>query len=272
MAAVEDKIEFRAQARWVRTAPRKAQLVVEEIRGRTVPEAQVILAFMTRAAAKDVASVLSSAVANAESHPLSTYSGDDLFVAAAEVGSGPTLKRWRARARGRVGRIKKRTCHITIRLEPIEAASPQSGRAAAAAEGRQAAEKPRAAGPQAGASPEEKPTRARKPKAEAELEAEAAAPEAEAVEPAEEAPAEPAAEEPAAEQPPAEEKPKPARARKKAEPATEEAPAATKPATRKPAAKKPAAEQPAAEEKPKPTRARKKADEPAPESPAGEES
>jgi large subunit ribosomal protein L22 len=277
MAAVEDKIEFRAQARWVRTAPRKAQLVVEEIRGRTVPEAQVILAFMTRAAAKDVASVLNSAVANAESHPLSSYSGDDLYVSAAEVGSGPTLKRWRARARGRVGRIKKRTCHITIRLEPIEAASPQSGRAAAAAEGRQAAEKPRAAGPASAqsrraAAAAEGRQAAEEPRVEVELEPEAAVVEEPAVElELEPEPEAQAVEEPA-EQPPAEEKPKPARARKKAEPVTEEAPAAKKPTTRKPAAKKPAAEQPAAEEKPKPTRARKKADEPAPESPAGEES
>ncbi len=62
--------------------------------------------------------MLASAVANAESHP--DYNGEDLVVSAALVGSGPTLKRWRARARGRVGRIKKRTCHITIRLATVE--------------------------------------------------------------------------------------------------------------------------------------------------------
>src|SRR5688500_4032190 len=115
MATVEDtRSEVRAEARYVRTAPRKAQLVAEQIRGRTVPEARTILAFMTRDAARDVERVLSSAVANAEqNHGLD---GDELFVAHAVVGAGPTLKRWRARARGRVARIKKRTCHITISL------------------------------------------------------------------------------------------------------------------------------------------------------------
>jgi large subunit ribosomal protein L22 len=116
MATVEtpERSEVRAEARYVRTAPRKAQLVAEQIRGRTVPEARTILAFMTRDAARDVERVLSSAVANAEqNHGLD---GDELYVAHAVVGAGPTLKRWRARARGRVARIKKRTCHITISL------------------------------------------------------------------------------------------------------------------------------------------------------------
>jgi large subunit ribosomal protein L22 len=114
MAAVEERTSVRAEARYVRTAPRKAQLVAEQIRGRSVPEARTILAFMTRDAARDVERVLYSAVANAEAnHGLD---GDELYVLTATVGSGPTLKRWRARARGRVARIKKRTCHITIAL------------------------------------------------------------------------------------------------------------------------------------------------------------
>jgi large subunit ribosomal protein L22 len=123
MAAVEERTFVRAEARYVRTAPRKAQLVAEEIRGRTVPEARTILAFMTRDAARDVEKVLTSAVANAEAnHGLD---GDELYVLTATVGSGPTLKRWRARARGRVARIKKRTCHITIALAlPEEQAIP----------------------------------------------------------------------------------------------------------------------------------------------------
>jgi large subunit ribosomal protein L22 len=75
---------------------------------------------MTRDAARDVEKVLSSAVANAENnHGLA---GDELYVSLATVGSGPTLKRWRARARGRVARIRKRTCHITIAL-----AMPEGG-------------------------------------------------------------------------------------------------------------------------------------------------
>ena len=132
MAAVETPTEFRAEAKYVRTAPRKAQLVVSEIRGLPVAEARTMLAFMTRAAARDVAKVLASAVANAESHP--DYNGEDLVVSAAVVGSGPTLKRWRARARGRVGRIKKRTCHITIRLPRSSRRSTTRRGAKAAAE------------------------------------------------------------------------------------------------------------------------------------------
>jgi large subunit ribosomal protein L22 len=114
MAAVETRSQVRAEARFVRTAPRKAQLVVDQIRGRSVPEARTILAFMTRDAANDVRKVLDSAAANAEAnHGLVA---DELYVVSAFVGAGPVLKRWRARARGRVGRIKKRTCHITIAL------------------------------------------------------------------------------------------------------------------------------------------------------------
>jgi large subunit ribosomal protein L22 len=125
MAAVEEsRKSVRAEARYVRTAPRKAQLVAEQIRGRAVPEARTILAFMTRDAARDIEKVLSSAVANAEAnHGLA---GDDLYVSHATVGAGPTLKRWRARARGRVARIRKRTCHITIALAlPDEQAIPE---------------------------------------------------------------------------------------------------------------------------------------------------
>ena len=124
MAAVEERTSVRAEARYVRTAPRKAQLVAEQIRGRPVPEARTILAFMTRDAARDIEKVLSSAVANAEAnHGLD---GDELYVSIATVGAGPTLKRWRARARGRVARIKKRTCHITIALAlPEEQVIPE---------------------------------------------------------------------------------------------------------------------------------------------------
>ena len=108
---------MRAQAKWVHTSPRKARLVVEHIRGRSVPEARTVLAFTTRAAARDVEKVLRSAVANAEAnHGLL---GDDLYVSSIVVDEGPTLKRWRARARGRVARIHKRTCHITLELLPI---------------------------------------------------------------------------------------------------------------------------------------------------------
>jgi large subunit ribosomal protein L22 len=106
-----------AQAKWVRTSPRKARLVAEHIRGRSVPEARAVLAFTSRAAARDLEKVLRSAVANAESRPDRQWIADDLVVSAVFVDEGPTLKRWRARARGRVARIRKRTCHITLVLE-----------------------------------------------------------------------------------------------------------------------------------------------------------
>ena len=124
----------RAQAKWVRVSPRKARLVVDHIRGRTVPEARTVLAFTPRAAAREIEKVLRSAVANAESnHGLV---GDDLLVSGAYVDEGPTLKRWRARARGRVARIRKRTCHITLELveDPRAEARPRRRQGAAAQE------------------------------------------------------------------------------------------------------------------------------------------
>ena len=204
MAAVEERTFVRAEARYVRTAPRKAQLVAEQIRGRTVPEARTILAFMTRDAARDVEKVLTSAVANAEAnHGLD---GDELYVLTATVGSGPTLKRWRARARGRVARIKKRTCHITIALalpeeQAIPAPLPKPAPVAAPLPEPE---------PEAEAVEEEeapKPKRAPRKKA------------AEAAETAEEKPKPKRAPRKKAETAEAEEKPKPKRApRKKAEP------------------------------------------------------
>jgi large subunit ribosomal protein L22 len=117
MAVLEQERQtVRAQARWVHSSARKARLVTDLIRGRSVPEARTILAFSTRAVAKDIEKVLRSAVANAESRPDLHWSGDELVVVAAYADEGPTLKRWRARARGRVARIRKRTCHITIEL------------------------------------------------------------------------------------------------------------------------------------------------------------
>ena len=115
MSTVETQ-EVRAVAKWVRMSPRKARLVAEHIRGRSVPEARTVLAFTQRAAAREIEKVLRSAVANAEAnHGLN---GDSLVVSAAYVDEGPVMKRWRARARGRVARIKKPTCHITVKLAP----------------------------------------------------------------------------------------------------------------------------------------------------------
>jgi large subunit ribosomal protein L22 len=119
--SVPETREVRAAAKWVRITPRKARLVVEHIRGRTVPEARTVLAFTERAAAREVEKLLKSAVANAEANH--NLIGDDLVVKAAYVDEGPMIKRWRARARGRAAPIRKRTCHITLTLVPAATAT-----------------------------------------------------------------------------------------------------------------------------------------------------
>ena len=121
--ATAERQEVRAVARWVRMSPRKARLVTEHIRGRSVPEARTVLAFTPRAAAREIEKVLRSAVANAEANH--NLVGDDLVVSSAYVDEGPVMKRWRARARGRAARIHKPTCHITLKLvEPEQAPAP----------------------------------------------------------------------------------------------------------------------------------------------------
>ena len=126
MSTVQAPREVQAQAKWVRTSARKARLITDQIRGRTVPEARTILAFSQRAIAREVEKVLNSAVANAESRPDLLLNGDDLVVAAAYADEGPTMKRWRARAQGRASRINKRTSHITLVVQP-EAAAGDGG-------------------------------------------------------------------------------------------------------------------------------------------------
>ena len=121
MSAVETKPTVRAQAKWVHSSARKARLVTDLIRGRSVPEARTVLAFSKRAVARDIEKVLRSAVANAESRPDLQWNGDNLTISAVYADEGPTLKRGRARARGRYGRIMKRTCHITVELTPAPA-------------------------------------------------------------------------------------------------------------------------------------------------------
>jgi large subunit ribosomal protein L22 len=121
--------EVQSTAKWVRISPRKARLVTDHIRGRSVPEARTVLAFSERAAAIEIDKVLRSAVANAEANH--GMFGDDLVISAAYVDVGPTIKRWRARARGRVARIKKRTCHITVKVIQNPEIEPRRRRAPA---------------------------------------------------------------------------------------------------------------------------------------------
>jgi large subunit ribosomal protein L22 len=181
VATTETPTEVRAEAKWVRISPRKARLVTEHIRGRSVPEARTVLAFTQRAAAREIEKVLKSAVANAEAnHGLI---GDELLVSAATVDEGPTIKRWRARARGRVARIRKRTCHITVRLAPaaqsgLEATrEPPAEEAAAQGAPKRTRRKTEAAPvpPEPTAAAEEKPKPKRPPRARKKTDEEAGA-------------------------------------------------------------------------------------------------
>ena len=108
----------RASARYLRVAPRKARLVADQVRGMPVPDARELLAFSPRGAAEDIAKLIASAAANAENnHDLVA---DDMRIAEIRVDEGPTLKRWRPRARGRATRIDKRTCHVSVALRPTD--------------------------------------------------------------------------------------------------------------------------------------------------------
>jgi ribosomal protein L22 len=108
----------RASARYVRVAPRKARLVADQVRGLTVPQARTLLEFSPRGASRDIAKLIASAAANAENnHELVA---DDLQIAEIQIDEGPTLKRWRARARGRATRIEKRTSHVSVALTPAD--------------------------------------------------------------------------------------------------------------------------------------------------------
>jgi large subunit ribosomal protein L22 len=163
--AVQDRDTVRAQARYVRCSARKARLVLEHIRGKQAAEAAAILAFQPRAAARDAGKVLASAIANAENN--NGFDADDLIVVAAYADEGPTLKRWRPRARGRVNRIRKRTCHITITLavaEPGELKRPARRRPAPQAQPAPEPEVEAAETPEA-AEEAPKPKPKRKPRA-----------------------------------------------------------------------------------------------------------
>jgi ribosomal protein L22 len=106
----------RAHAKYVRTSARKARLVCDHIRGKSVDEARAILAHANRDVARDWTKLLESAVANAEhNHELV---GDELRIHAVKADEGPTLKRFRPRAMGRATPIRKRTSHLSITLTP----------------------------------------------------------------------------------------------------------------------------------------------------------
>ncbi len=131
----------RAKASYVRTSAYKAREVLDLIRGKSYAEASEILQFSERGISEEILKVLDSAIANAEHND--NQVAEELYVSACYADEGPTLKRWRPRARGRATRIRKRTCHITVivsryddeALEAIrdrEAATGRSGSSQAA--------------------------------------------------------------------------------------------------------------------------------------------
>jgi large subunit ribosomal protein L22 len=140
----------RAQVRHVRMSASKAREVLDIIRGLPVAEAAAVLQFTERGASVVVAKCLASAIANARHND--ELDEDILYVSACYADEGPTLKRWRPRARGRATRIRKRMCHITIIVSPmpaemlaqVEAKRAQHAPVAAGRRGRRAAESRRA--------------------------------------------------------------------------------------------------------------------------------
>jgi large subunit ribosomal protein L22 len=107
----------RAQVKYIRTSAYKAREVLDLIRGERVATALEILEFSERDIAKVILKCLESAIANAENN--NGIAAEVLFVSACYADEGPTLKRWRPRARGRATRIRKRTCHITVIVSPL---------------------------------------------------------------------------------------------------------------------------------------------------------
>jgi large subunit ribosomal protein L22 len=108
-------MQVQATAKWVRVPPRKARLVAHVVEGMPVGEALTALSFMTQAAAEDVAKVVRSAAANAENN--FSLERDRLQLLRIEVDGGPTIKRFRPRARGASFSIFKRTCHLKAVVE-----------------------------------------------------------------------------------------------------------------------------------------------------------
>jgi large subunit ribosomal protein L22 len=124
----------RARASHVRSSAYKAREILDIIRGKSYAEASEILAFSERGISEDIAKVLDSAVANAEHND--GQLAEELFVSACYADEGPTLKRWRPRARGRATRIRKRTCHITVIVSRYSEAQLEALRAKESAAGR----------------------------------------------------------------------------------------------------------------------------------------
>ena len=175
-AKTNERPGTRARASYVRTSAYKAREVLDLIRGKSCHDAHDILAFSERDVARPIAKILDSALANAEHND--GLDADELYVSSCYADEGPTLKRWRPRARGRATRIRKRTCHITVivsrydpeTLEKVRAKQSQRGVAAAEARRRRVARSRAAARQQVATADEQGPQDAA-----ADVEAQAAA-------------------------------------------------------------------------------------------------
>lgn len=130
-AKTNERPGTRARASYVRSSPYKVRAVLDQIRGKSYAEALEILAFSERDAAVPIRKVVDSAAANAEHND--GLDADELYVSACYADEGPTLKRWRPRARGRATQILKRSCHITVILSRYDAEALEEFRARAAA-------------------------------------------------------------------------------------------------------------------------------------------
>ncbi|MDQ3468074.1 MAG: 50S ribosomal protein L22 [Chloroflexota bacterium] len=111
-------MEVRASVKNVRVSPRKARLVVDTVRGKRVSEAIAIAHFLPQKTAVDLERLLKSVAANAENNY--DLDPEDLWVKAIYADDGPSYRRFKAKARGRVGRIQRRNCHITVVAEDRE--------------------------------------------------------------------------------------------------------------------------------------------------------
>jgi large subunit ribosomal protein L22 len=133
-AKTNERPGTRAVARYVRVSASKAREVLNLVRGESYGRAAEILAFSERSVSDVVGKLLESAVANAENND--GIPAEELFVSTCYADEGPTLKRWRPRARGRATQILKRTCHITIIVTRYDEATLETMRELDAAKGR----------------------------------------------------------------------------------------------------------------------------------------
>ena len=160
-------METRAIQRGVRQSARKMRLVIDLIRGRAVPEADAILRFSKKRAARQIHKVLKSAVANAQQaaqRQNTPFDADTLRVSYAVVNEGQTLKRFTAAAMGRGTPILKRTSHVEIRVvgTGTPAAAPPPAKAATAAKAEAKPSKPRAKKPAAAKAKKKTPSKKKK--------------------------------------------------------------------------------------------------------------